>query len=214
MGQIANEMLFKGILKIADDVKYKKLLENAKKHSIVLASNSPRRRELLSEAGIDFVVDVSDVDETTDKNIPSEVVMYLSKIKARAVAKRHPGEVILAADTIVALGDKILGKPTSEADALDTLESLMGEKHQVYTGVTIIGKDGTTDSFFESTDVVMRESTKEELLDYIHTGEPMDKAGSYAIQGIGGKFVTGIEGDYDNVVGLPVRAVIEHLAKL
>lgn len=213
MGQIANEMLLRGISKVADDIKYKSALKKAQEKCIILASNSPRRKELLTDCGISFTVDAADVDENTSKTIPSEVVAELSQIKAKAVADRHAGEIVLAADTIVALDDKILGKPMDEADALRMLEALMGKKHQVYTGVTLIGKDGSIDTFYECTDVEMREATKEELLEYISTGEPMDKAGSYAIQGIGGKFVIGIEGDYDNVVGLPVRAVVQHLAK-
>lgn len=187
--------------------------KNVDSIKLVLASNSPRRQELLIREGVEFVVDAADIDEKTDKVIPYEVVMDLSLQKARAVSANHLGKIILAADTIVAVDDKILGKPKDESDALVMLKSLSGRKHQVYTGVSIIFGDGSVDTFYECTDVEMVESTEKELLEYIATGEPMDKAGSYAIQGIGGKFVKGIIGDYDNVVGLPVKSVLEHLEK-
>ncbi len=208
MGQIANEMLFRGISKIADDIKYKSALKKAQEKQIVLASNSPRRKELLADCGIEFIVDAADVEENTAKTMPAEVVMELSQIKAKAVALRHKGEIILAADTIVALGDKILGKPADEVEALKMLESLMGKKHQVYTGATIIGADGSFDTFYECTDVQMREATREELLEYIATGEPMDKAGAYGIQGLFAEYVIKIDGDYNNVVGLPVGRIM------
>ncbi len=181
---------------------------------IILASNSPRRKELLTREGVAFEVKPADIEEVTDKVLPYEVVMDLSRMKAKAISKMEPDRVILAADTIVAIEDKILGKPVDEDDALAMLKMLSGKMHQVYTGVTLISKSGQIQSFYECTDVEMYENDEQALKEYIATGEPMDKAGSYAIQGIGAKLVKQIHGDYDNVVGLPVKAVLARLSEL
>lgn len=178
---------------------------------IILASNSPRRKELLEQVGIEFEVMSSDVDEITDKTAPAEVVMDLSRIKAEAIARNNKGVVVLAADTVVAYNGQILGKPKDEADAFKMLKLLSGKAHQVFTGVTIVDEVGESNSFFESTDVVMYESSDELIKKYIATGEPMDKAGAYGIQGKGAVLVKEIKGDYNNVVGLPLSRVCKEL---
>ena len=178
---------------------------------IILASNSPRRKELLEQVGIEFEVMSSDVDEITDKTAPAEVVMDLSRIKAEAVARNNKGVVVLAADTVVAYNGQILGKPKDEADAFKMLKLLSGKAHQVFTGVTIVDEAGESNSFFESTDVLMYENSDELIKKYIATGEPMDKAGAYGIQGKGAVLVKEIKGDYNNVVGLPLSRVCKEL---
>ena len=178
---------------------------------IILASNSPRRKELLEQVGIKFEVMSSDVDEITDKTAPADVVMDLSRIKAEAVARNNKGVVVLAADTVVAYNGQILGKPKDEADAFKMLKLLSGKAHQVFTGVTIVDEAGESNSFFESTDVLMYENSDELIKKYIATGEPMDKAGAYGIQGKGAVLVKEIKGDYNNVVGLPLSRVCKEL---
>lgn len=178
---------------------------------IILASNSPRRKELLEQVGIEFEVMSSDVDEITDKTAPADVVMDLSRIKAEAIARNNKGVVVLAADTVVAYNGQILGKPKDEADAFKMLKLLSGKAHQVFTGVTIVDEAGESNSFFESTDVVMYENSDELIKKYIATGEPMDKAGAYGIQGKGAVLVKEIKGDYNNVVGLPLSRVCKEL---
>lgn len=174
---------------------------------IVLASNSPRRKELLAQARIEFVVDPADIDEVTTETLPAKVVEDLSRQKALAVAANHKGEVVLAADTVVAFDDKILGKPKDEEDAFKMLTELSGRTHQVYTGVTIIDKEGKANTFSECTSVTMYENSADSIRSYIASKEPMDKAGAYGIQGLGAVLVKGIEGDYNNVVGLPLAKV-------
>jgi septum formation protein len=178
---------------------------------IILASNSPRRKELLEQANIEFEVIGADVEEVTTKTKPDEVVMELSQLKANAVAALNPGRVILAADTVVAFADVILGKPKDEEDAFKMLDALSGMTHQVYTGVTLIEADGSVHTFAECTDVTMYENSKELIEAYIATGEPMDKAGAYGIQGKGAVLVKEIKGDYNNVVGLPLARVYRYL---
>ena len=178
---------------------------------IILASGSPRTRELLSQAGIEYVVEPADVEEITSETLADKVVEDLSRIKAMAVSKNHPGEVVLAADTVVAIDGRILGKPKDEEDAFNMLMSLSGRAHQVYTGVTIVYSDGTVKTFSECTDVVMYENTKEQICSYIASREPMDKAGAYGIQGLGAVLVKEISGDYNNVVGLPLARVYREL---
>ena len=207
---------------------------------IILASASPRRKELLAQIGYDFTVVVSDVDENIEKCEPSEYVKELSKRKAMAVAENLDvvsnvdreivpcgsivsineldSTVIIGADTVVAIDCEILGKPKDEEDAVRMLLMLGGKCHSVYTGVTIVklgmlqGKSvEAVDTFFDETRVYMYPITEQEARDYVATGEPMDKAGSYAIQGIAGKFVEKIEGSYNNVVGLPVEKIYQRL---
>ena len=180
---------------------------------IILASNSPRRKELLEQAGIEFEVCPADIEEITDKTLPNEVVEDLSHMKAQAIFQKHPEEIILAADTVVAVDGEILGKPKDAADALNMLTKLSGRVHEVYTGVTII-KGDTTRNFSVCTKVKMFENSEKLLKDYIATGEPMDKAGAYGIQGKGAILIEGIEGDYNNVVGLPLAKVYRVLYNL
>ncbi len=191
-----------------------RLIEDNRMMKIILASGSPRRKELLLQAGIDFEVVVSDIEELVSSTDPSQVVVELSQQKAKAVATLRPGQVILAADTVVAACGKILGKPDSEEDAYAMLKSLSGASHQVYTGVTIIDTTGSSHSFFECTKVTMYDLTDDEIRAYIATGEPMDKAGAYGIQGKGATLISGISGDYNNVVGLPLARVYRELKKL
>lgn len=189
---------------------------------IYLASASPRRQEILSQIGIEYEVMVSGADESTEACEPSSIVEELSYIKALAVAEQLEGECenfcVIGADTIVALDGKILGKPSSKDDAFRMLEALSGREHQVYTGVTIIVCEGDAKrkvvTFNEATTVNMYEFTKAEIADYIATGEPMDKAGAYGIQGKASKFVKGIVGDYYNVMGLPGARLYHELCKL
>lgn len=169
---------------------------------IILASQSPRRRELMNYITTDFIAKVSDVDETLPKNIaPKDAVCYLSKIKAEPF---NDGQnVIIGADTVVAIDNKILGKPADENEAREMLKMLSGKTHSVFTGVTIM-KGDTTDTFAVETKVTFWDLTNEDINKYITTKECMDKAGAYGIQGYGSLLVKKIEGDYFNVVGLPI----------
>ncbi len=182
---------------------------------IVLASGSPRRRELLERVGItDFIVCVPEVEETfPDGLTPSQVVAYISREKAEAAAAlRGPDDIVITADTMVFLDDRRLGKPRDEAHALEMLTALQGRKHTVRTGVTVQqGPRRLTES--ESTDVFFRPATEAQLRRYIATGEPMDKAGAYGVQGRGALLVERLEGDFFNVMGLPVLRLSRMLEK-
>ena len=196
---------------------------------IVLASGSPRRRELLTGLGLDYTVLVSGVEEHVTEKEPDRVVEQLSAQKAQdvlqkllSVVSRQEVQIwdgredllVIGADTIVALDGQILGKPTSMKDAAEMLGWLSGRKHQVYTGVTLYHHSrGETHrhTFHECTQVWFYPMTEEEISWYISTGEPMDKAGAYGIQGLGSRFVKAIEGDYSNVVGLPVARLYQEL---
>lgn len=175
--------------------------------NIILASASPRRRELLERMGIkDFSIVVSDADETLDESLsPAEQVEQLSRLKADAVSAEvnDPDALIIAADTVVALDGTILGKPSDEEDAFRMLSALSGVRHHVYTGVTVMQGDRIL-TRHETTSVDFRPLEPEEVELYIATGECMDKAGAYGIQGYGALLVEGINGDYYNVMGLPV----------
>ncbi len=188
---------------------------------IVLASGSPRRKELLAKTGLKFSVVVSGGEEKAETSDPAETVEKLSLDKASAVAdllqaEKEP-QLIIGADTVVACDGEILGKPSDREDAFRMLWKLQGETHQVYTGVTLLLKKEDTwqaHTFNEKTDVQFYPVSREELLAYIETGEPMDKAGSYGIQGKFGIYVKRICGDYNNVVGLPVGRLVYELKKL
>ena len=172
---------------------------------LILASQSPRRRELLARMGLDFTVISPRIDEDafTDPD-PAALVRTLSREKALAVARdQDPETLVIAADTVVVLDGQALGKPGDEADAIAMLSGLSGRSHEVYTGVTVCQGDRTV-SEAECTQVTFRALTQEEIRHYVATGEPMDKAGAYGIQGFGSLLVEGIRGDYFNVVGLPV----------
>ncbi|MBR1507861.1 MAG: septum formation protein Maf [Eubacterium sp.] len=208
---------------------------------MILASGSPRRKALLEQAGLEFEVIVSDMDEVITKTFPEEVVLELSMQKCGAVTEilkesapnsisnvsgyvtgTDTGILVIGADTVVSLDKKILGKPQDTKDALKMLMNLSGRSHEVYTGVTckLIKYDLFTDkmletdsfSFFSETKVNMYPFDEYEALDYIATGEPMDKAGAYGIQGIGERLVESINGDYNNVVGLPLSKLMKELA--
>lgn len=188
---------------------------------IVLASGSPRRKELLAKTGLKFSVVVSGGEKKAETSDPAETVEKLSLDKASAVAdllqaEKEP-QLIIGADTVVACDGEILGKPSDREDAFRMLWKLQGQTHQVYTGVTLLLKKKHTwqaHTFSEKTDVQFYPVSREELLAYIETGEPMDKAGSYGIQGGFGIYVKGICGDYNNVVGLPVGRLVYELKKL
>lgn len=183
---------------------------------IVLASASPRRRELLSMLGVkDFRIIPAFGEETAEPGLSADaLVCALSLAKAREVAAKCPEtELILAADTIVLLDGQIMGKPADKQDAFRMLSELSGRTHTVFTGVTVM-LGGRVLSDFERTQVRFREMTEREILAYIDSGEPMDKAGAYGAQGIGALFVEGIEGDFFNVMGLPLCRLSKMLEKL
>ncbi len=174
---------------------------------LILASASPRRSELLRNAGIVFEVQPADVPEDP---LPGEAAKALAerlaREKAMAIARRRPADVVLGADTVVVIDGEILGKPADAADAARMLRMLSGRRHEVITGVCLVA-GGQWSVASETTSVTMSEISDEEIAKYVATGEPMDKAGAYAIQGIASRWIPRIEGDYSNVVGLPVALV-------
>ena len=171
---------------------------------IILASQSPRRRELLALYGLPFVVDPSQADEDHVEGTGDERVKKLAQLKCREVAQRHPGCMVLAADTLVCVEDEILGKPKDEADACRMLRLLSGRAHQVHTGICLGLPDGRDLTGVDTAQVHFMDLSDEMIARYVATGEPMDKAGSYAIQGMAGVFITQIEGSPSNVIGLPL----------
>lgn len=173
---------------------------------IILASQSPRRREILEKLIPDFIVCPSDADEQIEERDPRAYAMELAVRKAQDVASAHPEDTVIAADTIVCLGDRILGKPRDKQEAFRYLRALSGEVHEVYTGVAVM-HEGRLHRFCECTEVHFRHLSDALIESYIASGEPMDKAGAYGIQGIGGRFVEGIHGDFFNVMGLPLCAL-------
>lgn len=189
---------------------------------IYLASASPRRKELLKQVGISFKTRPSMVEEKITKTEPNEVVEELSYQKAVDVCGRLSEEgtedfVVIGADTVVSCWGEILGKPGDKEEAARMLRKLQGGSHQVYTGVTLAWKYRNMSAMFvtfsECTDVTMYSMTEEEIRRYVDSGEPMDKAGAYAIQGLCAAYIQGICGDYNNVVGLPVGRVCQELRK-
>lgn len=187
---------------------------------IILASASPRRRELLANAGVIFQICRSNGEEVITKEKPEDIVRELALQKALTVSderEMEEGTIIIGADTIVSYKDKLLGKPKDEADAVRTLCMLENETHQVYTGVAILQKKHgawNPTVFAEKTDVTFYPVTEKEIKEYVRTGEPMDKAGSYGIQGKFGIYVKGINGSYTNVVGLPIGRLFYETKKL
>jgi len=171
---------------------------------IILASQSPRRRELLGLYGIPFVVDPSQADEDHVEGSGADRVSKLSQLKCAEVADRHPARMVLAADTLVCVGDEILGKPKDEADAARMLRMLSGRAHEVHTGVCLRLPDGRELCGVDTAKVHFMPLTEENIRRYIATGEPMDKAGAYGIQGRAGVFISHIEGSPSNVIGLPL----------
>ena len=181
--------------------------------TVILASASPRRKELLEKIGLKFEVDASGCEEETDAGLyPHELVRQLSIKKAKSVAVRHKNALIIAADTIGVMGDKILGKPHTENEARKMLHEISSKSHSVITGFTVL--DTATNKIISrtvNTKVYLKKLTKQEIDAYVQTGEPLDKAGAYAIQGLGAVIVEKIEGDYYNVMGLPLNALTEAL---
>jgi septum formation protein len=192
-------------------------MSQVKVPNIILASASPRRAELLRSAAIPFTVDVADIAEDLKAGEkPVEHAERLAREKAEVVANRNPGKIVLGADTIVLVDDQILGKPRDPADAKRMLGLLSGRAHQVITGVAIVFLESEyrkLETRSEKTEVFFDKLTPADIEAYIATREPMDKAGAYAIQGIASRWITKIEGDYANVVGLPVALVWEMLQK-
>lgn len=182
---------------------------------IILASGSPRRRELLEQVGIPFTVMISGVEEKTYKVKPDEVVCELSKLKACDIFNRMKANedvVVIGADTVVAVDSMILGKPTSTKDAADMIKMIEGRSHNVFTGVTICISNNSSGkeeiiTFADKTIVKVAHMTIDDINRYVSNPECMDKAGAYGIQGLFAEFVIGIEGDYNNVVGLPVGRI-------
>lgn len=201
------------------------------KSRLILASGSPRRKELLEQIGAKFEVLPAKSEEVITSTVPAQVVMELSAQKAEEVAGRYGEElggenqsvskeeqavVILGADTVVAYENKILGKPKNEEDAVRMLQMLSSHTHSVFTGVTlVIEKQGKKEkqSFFAETKVTMYPMTEQQIHAYVATGEPMDKAGAYGIQGKCAVYIEKIVGDYNNVVGLPIALVYQNLEK-
>ncbi len=188
---------------------------------IILASASPRRRELLSQIGLEFQVVVSNADEDMENagNSPDEIVMELSRQKANAVWNELMGDeatvaasdmVVIGADTVVSIDGRVLGKPAGRQEAIDMLTALSGRTHSVFTGVTLLDVNGAN-TFAEETRVYVYPMDRAEVERYADSGEPYDKAGGYGIQGLFAAYVSGIEGDYNNVVGLPVARIHREL---
>lgn len=181
-------------------------------NNIVLASGSPRRRELLDQVGVKFTVQVSGVEEVVTSTEPDKVVKELSSQKAHDVFAKNKGDVVvIGADTVVAHNGHILGKPTDQCNAFNMIKELANTSHSVYTGVTVCVRQNGIEKaivFSEETKVFTGPITDTEIEEYIASGEPMDKAGAYGIQGLFGQYVTSINGDYNNVVGLPVSRLM------
>ena len=197
------------------------------KKKIILGSASPRRRELLTQIGADFEVRVSNKEEVYHSTVPEEIVKELALMKAENVAEELAEEnasgavkstVVIGADTIVVLDGKILGKPADEEDAVRMLNSLQGRRHDVYTGVAVLDYDENGEkhvyNYSVGTAVYVNEMTEEEIHAYVETKDPLDKAGAYGIQGRFAAHIDRIEGDYYNVVGLPVSRVYRSLREL
>ena len=186
---------------------------------IILASKSPRRKELLENAGFDIRILVSDADENIEEDNPTELVKKLSYIKAKAVfdeisKKIEEDYIVLGADTVVYAHGEILGKPKDKEDARRMVKMYSGDVHSVYTGFSLITGSGKVYTDYCETKVYVYELSDEEIEEYISTDEPYDKAGAYGIQGLFGKYVEKIEGDYNNVVGLPVSKIVHTLKKI
>ncbi len=191
------------------------MTRNEKKGDFILASGSPRRRELLSQLGLSFIVVPSRLREINQSGLkPHHHATYFAEAKANEVARRHSHEWVLAADTIVVVDQEILGKPADSSEATSMLTRLSGRDHRVITGICLVhGQRGVGQREWVETKVFMRQISPDDIAGYLRTGEPMDKAGAYAIQGIGGCLVQKIEGSYTNVVGLPLCETVELLRR-
>jgi septum formation protein len=207
--------------------------KKVKRNNIILASGSPRRKEILSQVGLEFDVIVSDVDEVITQSEPKKIVLELSMQKAEDVYTKVLKErfdnalldtsegdkhVIIAADTVVEVDNKIMGKPSNRDEAYDMIKLIQGRKHNVLTGVTLIVCDGVNKprkiAFYESTEVEIYDMSDEEINKYIDSGESFDKAGGYAVQGLFAAYVKGLNGDYYNVVGLPISRIIREFKSI
>ena len=189
-----------------------------KSFKYILASGSPRRKEILTRLGFNYEVRVSDCSEDHDTMLPAAIVEELSRRKAQAVAQQcteaDAGSIVIAADTLVALEDRVLGKPADRAQSKEMIEMISGRAHQVYTGVTLIHiPSGRSMTFSDKTDVHVRALSEAETDEYVASGEGDDKAGAYAIQGEFGKFITAFEGSRDNVIGFPSEMFMSELNK-
>ena len=181
---------------------------------LVLASSSPSRRMLLEQAGVSFEVVVSGVDETVPTSLsPAQTVELLAERKGKAVLPLRPDKPIIAADSVVSIDGLILGKPKDDQEAKATLRRLSGRTHQIFTGVCLLA-NGREEVFHQSTKVTFYPLTEEEIADYVALGESQGRAGAYGIEGIGVVLVQSIEGDYSNIVGLPVAETLRRLRKL
>lgn len=183
---------------------------------LILASQSPRRKELLERTGAIFYIQPSQKEEVITKTDPAEVVLELAKQKAEDIATMQNEDCcVIGSDTVVAYENQILGKPKTKEDAFRMLSLLQGKIHQVYTGVSIVVKEKTSfcHTFYEKTEVSVYPMTDEQMKDYITTGEPMDKAGGYGIQGDFSLYIQSIQGDYNTVVGFPIARVYQELQK-
>lgn len=197
---------------------------NPCKKKIILASASPRRKELLAQIDIPFEIRVSDAEENISCENPCDLVRELALMKAEDIYRKLTEEearesLIIGADTVVVLAGEVMGKPGTKENAVKMLFALQGKIHQVYTGVAFVYRkeeNGVPEvhSFYEKTDVSFYAMTEQEIANYVATGEPMDKAGAYAIQGKCAAFIKEINGDYSNVVGLPIGRVYQELKKL
>ncbi|HAQ08598.1 MAG TPA: septum formation inhibitor Maf [Bacillus bacterium] len=182
--------------------------------NLILASSSPRRKELLENLRLTFEISSSDADESFGEDMsPAEVVMELASRKSRTVSAKLPDSFIIGSDTVVVHDRTILGKPASGQEAFEILKKLSGNTHSVYTGVSIISPEKEA-IFYEKTDVTFWELSDEDIDTYIKSGEPFDKAGGYGIQGFGSMLVKQINGDYYTVVGLPVSRLIRELREI
>lgn len=183
---------------------------------LVLASQSPRRKELMALLPWDFVIKTKEVEEIIDKSLtPYENVMALALQKAEAVAEECQGKIVIGADTVVCLEGRIMGKPKDKEDAAQMLKSLSGKMHQVFTGVALVNKEEKIcDTFYVETSVKMQELSESEIEEYLLTKEPFDKAGAYGIQGYGARYIESIAGDYYNVMGLPVHTLYGKLKEI
>jgi septum formation protein len=200
-------------------------------HKIILASGSPRRREILEQVGLKFTVCTSDIEEIFTKEKPEEIVIELASIKVNDVANKiNESSIIIGSDTMVAVNGQVMGKPKDEEDAKNMIRKLQDNKHQVYTGVSVIIKEEALEqsntsqeknpiyinkyvNFVTKTDVWVNSMTEEQIAAYVETGEPYDKAGAYAIQGRFAIHINKIEGDYYNIVGFPIAKLYEVLLK-
>ncbi len=195
------------------DKTLKQLLEGKK---LILASSSPRRKQILEKEGVEFEIKFpSDITEEISNSDPVKHVLTLSRKKAESVSDRTEEGIILGADTVVVLDGEILGKPQSSKEAFDMLKKLSGRAHRVYTGITLRNQyNGKIISGYDCTEVKFNRLKDEKIASYIDTGEPMDKAGAYGIQGMGSFLVESIQGNLDNVIGLPTAKLKQLLSKI